>query len=89
MQRVLYTGVRTRISVLEIDVTDKDLILPIIRLEGDQEDAYIPVHVHVLVKPDHELSCSYWCWCSVLGDLIIPADSLSTSLVGYRVVCHL
>ena len=22
----------------------------------------------------------YWCWCSVLGDLIIPADSLSTSL---------
>ena len=22
----------------------------------------------------------YWCWCSVLGGLIIPADSLSTSL---------
>ena len=29
-----------------------------------------------------ELLCYYWCWCwcSVLGDLIIPADSLSTSL---------
>ena len=25
-------------------------------------------------------SCYYWCWCSMLGDSIIPADSLSTSL---------
>ena len=27
-----------------------------------------------------ELSCYYWCWCSVFGDLITSADSLSTSL---------
>ena len=27
-----------------------------------------------------ELSCYYWCWCSALGDLIIPADCLSISL---------
>ena len=26
------------------------------------------------------LSCYYWCWCSMLGDLIIPVDSLSISL---------
>ena len=24
-------------------------------------------------------SCYYWCWCSALGDLIILADSSSTS----------
>ena len=27
-----------------------------------------------------ELSCYYWCWSSVLGGLIIPADSSSTNL---------
>ena len=27
-----------------------------------------------------DLSCYYWCWCSVLGNLIILADSSSTSL---------
>ena len=25
-------------------------------------------------------SCIYWCWCSVLGGFITPADSSSTSL---------
>ena len=25
-------------------------------------------------------ACYYWCWCSVLGNLIIPIDSLSISL---------
>ena len=35
-----------------------------------------PVHIRLSL----ELSCYYWCWCSVLGDLIIPADSSSTSL---------
>ena len=28
----------------------------------------------------YELSCFYWCWCSVHGDFIILPDSLSTSL---------
>ena len=27
-----------------------------------------------------EVTCYYWCWCSILGDLIIPVDSLSISL---------
>ena len=39
-----------------------------------------------------ELSCYYWCWCSTLGDLIIPVDSLSTSLgMGVTITlnsCH-
>ena len=32
------------------------------------------------IKLSLELSCYYWCWCSVLGDLIILAESSSTSL---------
>ena len=35
-----------------------------------------PIHIRLSL----ELSCYYWCWCSVLGDLIILADSSSTSL---------
>ena len=43
-------------------------------------------NVHVRLSLEHiirlslELSCYYWCWCAVLGDLIIPADSSSISL---------
>ena len=37
------------------------------------------VNIKAQVKP--ELLCFYWCWCSVLGGLIIPADFLSTNLV--------
>ena len=38
-----------------------------------------------------ELSCYYWCWCSMLGDLLIfiQVDSLSISLGTYGVVYHL
>ena len=35
---------------------------------------------NVHVRLSLELSCYYWCWCSALGDLIIPADSLGTNL---------
>ena len=38
----------------------------------------ILLDTYTYVKP--ELSCFYWCWCSVLGDLIISADSLSVNL---------
>ena len=36
--------------------------------------------VDIRLSLDLELSCYYWYWCSALGDLIIPADSSSTSL---------
>ena len=35
-----------------------------------------PIHTRLSL----ELSCYYWSWCSTLGDLIILADLLSTSL---------
>ena len=35
------------------------------------------MNVKALFKP--ELSCFYWCWCSALSDLIIPAGFLSTN----------
>ena len=34
----------------------------------------------IYIRLGLELSCYYWCWFSALGDLIIPADSSSTSL---------
>ena len=34
----------------------------------------------IYIRLSLESSCIYWCWCSVLGDFIISADSLSTSL---------
>ena len=42
--------------------------------------AVVLSNVNIHIRLSLELSCYYWCWCSVLGDLIIPADSSSTSL---------
>ena len=46
----------------------------------------IPSEVRVLwevwglLNHIHEVTYYYWCWCSILGDLIILVDSLSISL---------
>ena len=34
----------------------------------------------IYIRLSLEVTGYYWCWCSMLGDLIIPVDSLSISL---------
>ena len=34
----------------------------------------------IYIRLSLEVTCYYWCWCSMLRDLIIPVDSLSISL---------
>ena len=36
--------------------------------------------ISLVIPEASNTSCIYWCWCSVLGGFITPADSSSTSL---------
>ena len=45
-------------------------------INPDISECVKPIHIRLSL----ELSCYYWCSCSMLGDLIVPVDSLSISL---------